>query len=176
MPDVIFPLTSPSGERATDKGTRSARATKIVLSTNVPLRRDGLPYADSREPDDPGVAVYFDCRRKPMCFASDSSRCATTSARSRSRIEALRGIERWGASDMLERTFQGFLTLPERGTSSWRSVLGSDGNANLTADAVEKRFRELARERHPDVGGSDESFDQLTKAREAARAELGASD
>src|SRR3546814_3202380 len=35
-----------------------------VLSTNVELRRDGLPYAIKREPDDPGVAVYFEWHGK----------------------------------------------------------------------------------------------------------------
>jgi hypothetical protein len=32
---------------------------KVVLSTNIPLRNDGPPYANTREPSDPGVAVYF---------------------------------------------------------------------------------------------------------------------
>jgi hypothetical protein len=30
-----------------------------VLSTNIPLRRDGLPLANHRMPHDLGVAVYF---------------------------------------------------------------------------------------------------------------------
>ena len=31
-------------------------ATNIVISSNVETRQDGLPYARSKEPDDPGVA------------------------------------------------------------------------------------------------------------------------
>lgn len=31
----------------------------VIISSNVPLRRDGLPYATFKEPDDPAVAVYF---------------------------------------------------------------------------------------------------------------------
>lgn len=34
-------------------------ANEVVLSTNMELRRDGLPYAQRRQPLDPGVAVYF---------------------------------------------------------------------------------------------------------------------
>lgn len=30
-----------------------------VLSSNVELRRDGLPYANGKAPADPGVAIYF---------------------------------------------------------------------------------------------------------------------
>ena len=32
-------------------------AGSIVISSNVPLRPDGLPYAETRRLDDPGVAV-----------------------------------------------------------------------------------------------------------------------
>lgn len=31
----------------------------LVVSTNVELRLDGLPYSESRHIADPGVAVYF---------------------------------------------------------------------------------------------------------------------
>lgn len=34
-------------------------AASIILSTNIPLRKDGLPRASSRQPEDRGVAVYF---------------------------------------------------------------------------------------------------------------------
>ncbi len=42
-----------------------------ILSTNIPLRKDGYPYASAREPDDRGVAVYFDYKGKQMVFACD---------------------------------------------------------------------------------------------------------
>jgi len=31
----------------------------IVISTNIKVRLDGLPYSSQHAPDDPGVAVYF---------------------------------------------------------------------------------------------------------------------
>jgi len=31
----------------------------VILSTNVPLKIDGYPYANYRQPEDKGVAVYF---------------------------------------------------------------------------------------------------------------------
>lgn len=37
-------------------------ARNVILSSNVPLRHDGLPYANVAEPRDPGVAVYFERR------------------------------------------------------------------------------------------------------------------
>src|SRR4051812_33906231 len=43
----------------------------IVLSTNVSLRRDGIPLAGQRQPTDKGVAVYFLRRNRQMVFACD---------------------------------------------------------------------------------------------------------
>lgn len=43
----------------------------VILSTNVELRRDGLPYSKQSEPVDPGVAIYFEWHGKQMSFACD---------------------------------------------------------------------------------------------------------
>lgn len=32
---------------------------QVVLSTNIPLKIDGEPYAKYRQPEDPGAAVYW---------------------------------------------------------------------------------------------------------------------
>jgi hypothetical protein len=47
-------------------------AKEVVISTNVPTRLDGLPYADAREPQDPGVAVYFTHGKRQLVIACDS--------------------------------------------------------------------------------------------------------
>lgn len=47
------------------------RDAALIISTNVPLRRDGLPYAQQRQPENPGVAVYFTYKKNQMCFACD---------------------------------------------------------------------------------------------------------
>jgi len=38
----------------------------IVISTNLPTRLDGLPRADARVPQDPGVAVYWRKRKDTL--------------------------------------------------------------------------------------------------------------
>jgi hypothetical protein len=43
-----------------------------VLSTNIPLRRDGLPFANYKVPTDKGVAVYFTYKDRQVCFACDA--------------------------------------------------------------------------------------------------------
>jgi hypothetical protein len=73
--------------------------TGVILSTNIPLRNDGLPYANSREPNDPGVAVYFRYQKRDLCFACDAYTSVRENAYAIAKtVEALRGIERWGAS------------------------------------------------------------------------------
>lgn len=73
-----------------------------IISSNIPLRQDGLPYASAKEPDEPGVAVYFSYRDAPRCFACDQwDRVRDNLQATRKTIEALRGIARWGSGDMI---------------------------------------------------------------------------
>jgi hypothetical protein len=139
--------------------------THITLSTNIPLRNDGLPYAQQRQPEDKGVAVYFLRRGKPMVFAcdrwdkvEDNMRAITMT------IGAIRGIERWGASEMMERAFTAFEALPPP-RSCW-DVLGISRNASV--EEIRTAYYTKARSVHPDVGGSDENMSELNRARNEA--------
>lgn len=142
----------------------------IILSTNTELRRDGLPYASQRRLDDPGVAAWFTLGGVQQCIPCDRWHLIKDNMHAiELSIAALRGLDRWGAKSMVEAAFKGFAALPAPGVSDWRNVLG-----NEVADraAVERRYRELARERHPDHGGSDSMMADLNTARDAALREL----
>lgn len=54
------------------------------------------------------------------------------------------------------------------GSKTWREVLGLDGPGPRTVEQVEAAYRRLARERHPDAGGSHEATLELNAAREDA--------
>ena len=142
----------------------------IILSTNIPVRNDGLPYATWKEPEDSGVAVYFDYGKKKMCFACDQYYYVRQNIRGIGKtIEALRGIERWGASDMMEKAFLGFIQIEDK-TRPWTDVLGLTPLAtNLD---VEASFKKLAKKYHPDAGGTSEQFQELARAREIANKEV----
>jgi hypothetical protein len=145
----------------------------VILSTNIPLRNDGLPRADAREPEDPGVAVYFDYNKKPMCFASDRYYYVRQNIRAIAlTIDALRGIERWGASDMMERAFRGFTSIEDKRDEPWRSVLGFSESSFPSLEEMMKQYRELAKRFHPDAGGSVESFQRIQRARVEAEHEI----
>ena len=159
-----------------------ARRQTIVLSTNIALRRDGLPYADFREPDDPGVAVYWDQyiaeKWEPRVIACDRWSKVKWNVRACGMaIDALRSLHRCGASEIMDRAFQGFNALPAVGQTGlapwWATELGLESLAGLKRETVEERFRELAKERHPDRGGTHEAFVNLSKARSEAMAWIG---
>lgn len=149
-----------------------------VLSTNVKLRRDGLPYANQRTPEDPGVAVYFERNGKQMVFACDRWDRVKDNIRAiQKTIEAMRGIDRWGASDMLERAFSAFEALPApHGPSirSWREVLGFPPGARPDREGIDIAYRSQAKSAHPDVGGSADAFAELQRARDEALRAIGA--
>lgn len=140
-----------------------------VLSTNIELRRDGLPYANQPTPADSGVAVYFERKGKQMVFACDRWRLVKDNIRAiQKTIEAMRGIERWGASDMLERAFSAFEALPPPSAAnrkSWREVLGFPNEFKPCREDIEAAYRARAKRAHPDAGGSVDQFNELQQAR-----------
>lgn len=147
-------------------------ARNSVLSTNIPLRNDGMPYGRYSVPSDKGIAVYFEHKKKQMCFACDRWDAIEDNVRAVQRtIEALRGIERWGSGDMLEAAFTGFQALPAPSSAvkDWWQVLFVRRGAPLTE--IEKAYRDMARLAHPDNGGSDEQMAELNAAIAAARKE-----
>lgn len=151
---------------------RYARVPDPILSTNVKLRLDGLPYANQPEPEDPGVAVYFEYKKRPMVFACDKyPKVWENMVAIRKTIEAIRGMERWGASDMMERAFQGFTALPDLGTDDWWNVLGVGPTASRAeVDAAYRRRRSM---HHPDKGGNTVLFDQVQRAYQQYLCEVG---
>lgn len=146
----------------------------IVISTNIPIRRDGLPYSAKRIIFDQGVAVYFDYKGKQKCFACDRWDSIKDNMQGvRLTIQALRGIGRWGTGDMVEAAFTGFDALPPPmvtpARKKWWEVLNCHPTAPL--DTVEAIYRELARSQHPDNGGTHEAMSELNAAIAEARKE-----
>lgn len=152
-------------------------ARHVVLSSNVPLRLDGKPYASFPAIQDPAVAVYFSYKEKQMCFACDRWNKVEDNIQAiRKTIEALRGIARWGTGDMLQAAFTGFAALPPPIVAGmkrpWREVL-QFGNSPPEREAINRHYRILASTAHPDKGGSDRAMAELNDAREEALAAAG---
>ena len=150
-------------------------ARNVVISSNMPLRRDGLPYADAstEKLEDPGVAIYFTLKDRPLSMARDKYRTPGENLHSLVwAVNSIRAIERHGGQYMMERAFAGFSALPPPGR--WRNVLelADVPAARITRDHVFEQYRKLARVRHPDNGGNHESMAELNAARDEALREF----
>lgn len=144
-------------------GTRN-----VILSSNCPVRLDGIPYASPAEPRDPGVAVYFDRRVKsewkPFVIACDHYRKVRWNLRAVGvTIEALRSIQRHGASSMLEQAFTGFAALPPKlAEQNWWEVFGISEHASPAE--IRETYLLLVKENHPDRGGDPARMVAINRA------------
>ena len=186
-----YPLAWPDGwKRTPDRSRKSGRsfqtswdkarrnifkelemigARHFVVSSWLELRNDGQPRADKARMRiaDPGVAVYFEYRGRPMVMARDAYDNVFANLHSIGlAISHLRGMERHGGATMMERAFEGFAALPSPDQVDCFLTLGVRPTAS--EDEINEAFRGLARKAHPDVGGSHDAMAKLATARDLA--------
>jgi hypothetical protein len=162
-----FKVNSDKARRELLDELRKMGARHIVVSSNVPVRQDGMPYADAarRVIADPGVAVYFALKDKPLVMARDLYWRVEDNLRSIGLgVAAIRAVERHGGSYMMERAFSGFTALPAP-RSCWEILGISPGASEAT---IRTAWRSKAAEAHPDVGGSTDAMATLNRARDEA--------
>jgi len=187
-PIEAFPLAWPAGRPRSNRRENARFATSfakardkcrneiallggsgVIVSTNMPLKRDGFPYAGAMSKlDDTGVAVYFTYKKRQMCFACDRWRSVADNMHAISlTIGALRGVARWGTGDMMEAAFTGFAALPPPGDTvgrSWRDILEMPAG-DVDIDDARAQYRRLASFKHPDkAGGSHAAMAALNDA------------
>jgi hypothetical protein len=141
-----------------------------VISSNLPCRDDGQPYSTASDIlHDPGAAVYW---YEPT---SQLRRCIACDLWDRVRdnlhaidlsLGAIRGISRWGASEMVQRAFVGFTALPPA-KPWWAVELDVDPSAD--AETLKAAYHRRARQAHPDAGGDDAQMRRVGEAYAAAQ-------
>jgi hypothetical protein len=133
----------------------------VVLSSNYTLGNES--------PKESGVVAYFEYNGSQVAIPCDRWKRIEINVRAIAlAIEAMRGMERWGAKHMIAAMFSGFTALPEKtGPSCW-DVLGISSDA--TEDQILNAYRSKAKKAHPDQGGSSEAFNALSQAKDIALA------
>jgi hypothetical protein len=155
-------------------------AKSVVVSSNLSARADGSARGKINEP---GVALYFDLKGRPIVMAQDAFDNVASNVRSLAlAIECLRGLERHGGGSMMKRAFDGFAALPPPAGAKpkrpWWQVFRYSDNVEdrelLSVSEVEARFRTLAKKLHPDVnpGADVEEMQELNEALAEAKKEL----
>lgn len=170
---IKTPLEWPRGQ----KGTPWRHAAKFKVSLDVATKElernlDLLGATDVVLTRDKGlfvaVAVYFIRAKKPFVIACDTFSEGRHNIRAIGlTVEALRSIQRYGATSMLEQAFTGFAALPPAVEEKpWWEILGVP--LNSSQDAIKSAYRELAKRHHPDNGGDLEKMKELNRAYFAA--------
>lgn len=185
-----FPLQWPTGYARTKNRKKSAFKTSgnnaqeglahevklmgahsLIVSTNIHVRNDGMIYSDGldRKIDDSGVAIYFKYKKQDIVMCCDQYLTVGENIHALAKsIEAIRGMERWGVSDFIERAFTGFTALPEGriynlpAIKAWYEIL--EIRENSSSDEIKNAYHQKSKTYHPDMGGSAELFNQLTIA------------
>lgn len=171
-------------------------ATAIVVTSTVPTRREDV----GRAPEgDPGIAVWFVMGGEQRVIGCDRWETHAENLRAIGKtVEAMRGLDRWGAADAVEQAMAGFalppgesaetaiaITTPSsspshplgaRSTSTnrplhWRTVLLANDLGN-DLPAIKRQYRRLAAIVHPDAGGRTAHAAKLNAAMAEAEAEL----
>jgi hypothetical protein len=145
---------------------------RAVISTNLPIRKDGYPYARRPQIDDPGVAVYFMREGDQYAIACDRWDLIKDNIRAIGlSIAALNQLDRCGASRIIDRAYRGFQALPT-GAADWRNVLGLGHGSAVGLEDARAAYRRLAMAHHPDRGGDPVEFQRINEARRHCQREL----
>jgi len=130
-------------------GSRWADTRNVVISSNVPLRQDGLPHASraGKRYDDPRVTVYFSLKSRALSMARDRYYTPWENIRSLIlAINATRSTERHGDNTMMERAFSGFAAIAPPAWQAGASGRGwsASGRSSATLSRSETSGRAIS--------------------------------
>ena len=187
--EYSYPLLWPAGFKSTADWQRKAGPFKVAgkqvlhdlmrelellgakdvkINSDRPVNRDGNLSMAKRSYVSPACVIYFKRKGREVVLACDQYADFTDNMRAISKtIEAMRGIERWGSSDMLDRAFTGFAALPS--PEQWWQVLGVSSNAS--AAAINEAYRQKSKEANQDPLNAQALQQRLNVARDQGLSE-----
>jgi hypothetical protein len=169
---------------------RKRGGSNIAITSNLPVNSKGLPYEAGviGGGGDTGVAVWWVEKGREQVIACDAwMRAAENLSAIERTLTALRALDRYGCTSVVERAFAGFAALPP-GTDSefippqpttkrpWREVIGGawpELDPSELLVIARARHRTLIAEHHPDRGGDTTVAAELNAAMDDAERELG---
>jgi len=161
---------SKAGDYLVDELQRMG-AKQCVISSNLMERARGGGFYAKQNIVDAGIVIYFQLKGQSKAMACDVwDKPEHNLWALYLSVQAIRGLERWGGSDFLDGLFEGFKALPSPDsvvTTMPQFFSDVDNNEQL-----KKRYKLLARELHPDVGGSQEEFSEMQRQYNIAKSQF----
>lgn len=137
------------------------------------IRLDGVPRANARQPQFPGVRVYFESKHGPLVYQADNCEHWQHNVRSIALgLEALRAVDRYGITHRAEQ-YTGFRAIGAGANGPKRYFETVDDalrwlveHGGVGADLLSERSlcRVVARRVHPDAGGLRSDWDKYEQA------------
>lgn len=151
------------------------KADDLIISTNIRVYKNSENfYAQdlNKSLEDNGVAIYFKYKGKDIAMCCDKYNKIWENMYALAKgIEALRGMERWGVSDFIEKAFTGFQAIAEKSEMFSRSIweiLGLNEKPESTV-IIHQCYKKMTKECHPDMpNGSSEKWHELQNAYNSA--------
>jgi hypothetical protein len=170
----ITPSLAVAVERVVEQVSICSNASRyatneLTICVHAEIGVKGI-FLSRYRPSSPEVVVSFDLNRDPITLACDTfteaeqNLCAIAAT-----IEDLRRAERNGVLTL--KQMLGAAALPEPMGRAWWIVLAVDETA--TTAQIDAAYRTLAKEKHPDTGGSHEAMAELNVAYEQAKLARG---
>lgn len=174
-----FKQTMDGAQRFLRDELRRLGAKDLIVSTNIPIRQDGGMYAAymGKKLEDPGVAIFFKWNKKEVTMCCDQYNTVWENTYALGKgIEAIRGMERWGVSDFIERAFTGFTAIEapkEVKPLEWYDIL--ECRPDSTEEVIKANYRRLCKDWHPDIAGpaGEQKIRAINNAYELAKALKG---
>lgn len=139
-------------------------AKSIVITSNLKSRQRGDGFLANQTVSDAGIVVYFELKGQGKAMACDKWDKPEHNLRALElNISAIRGMERWGGSDFLDGLFGGFKALPAPEPFHLITPAPAYFADAFSLEDVKQRYRNLAKELHPDNGGNDTDFAELNR-------------
>lgn len=138
----------------------------LVIRSNARTNRYGVSLSRQTRIEDTGGRLPRPQRAPSLHSLRSLGPAGGQRQRDRAGDRALRGLERWGAKQMVDQAFRGFAALPTGGAPAWWEVL--EVSRTATRSEVEAAYRQQVRQLHPDAGGDQDQFLMVKAAYEAA--------
>ena len=141
-------------------------ASSVVITTNLPVNKQGQVVTRMKATGSEGVAVYFSRRGNEYVIACDRFNDVWDNMRAVGlSVEAIRRLERYGTRQLLEKALGGLLALPPApATRSWWQVLGLPA-AEVAEEVIKAAYRTLAKRYHPE--GTEPDADKFREVHQA---------